>query len=61
MSVAFDTAIVFATASIVTIVLLVFGSSAGLAMALEKIPPQYNDTIAGLVIALVGVYILLVG
>lgn len=61
VTVAIDTAVVFALASILTIVLLVLGSSAGLAMALEKIPPEYNDAVAGFVIALVGVYILAVG
>lgn len=61
LGVAIDTAVVFALASIATIVLLVFGSSAGLAVALEKIPPEYNDALAGFIIALVGIYILIVG
>ncbi len=61
LSVAFDTALVFALASIVAIVLLVLASSAGLGVALEKIPPEYNEAVAGLVIALVGLYILIVG
>lgn len=61
VGVAIDTAVVFALASIATIVLLVIGSSAGLAVALEKIPPEYNDALAGFIIALVGVYILIVG
>ncbi len=61
VTVAFDTAIVFALASILTIVLLVLGSSAGFGVALEKIPPEYNEAVAGVVIALVGVYILVLG
>ncbi len=61
LAVAIDTAVVFALASIATIVLLVLGSSVGLAVALEKIPPEYNDALAGFIIALVGVYILIVG
>jgi hypothetical protein len=61
LSVAIDTALVFALASILTIVLLVLGSSAGLAVALERIPQEYNEAVAGFVIALIGVYILIVG
>jgi len=55
------TILFFAVSSIVTLLILVFAFSMGLAKALEKLPMKYNDAIAGLVIAAVGIYILVLG
>jgi len=56
-----DTAVIFALATIATLITLVLGSSLGFAKALQRLPPKYNDAVAGLVIAVVGVYVLLFG
>jgi nickel/cobalt transporter (NicO) family protein len=61
LSFAFDTAIVFATASILALLAFLLLGSAGLAKAFERIPPKYNDALVGFVIAAVGVYILVAG
>jgi nickel/cobalt transporter (NicO) family protein len=58
---AIETAAVFATASILALLLFLILGSAGLARAFEKIPPKYNDALVGFVIAAVGVYVLLAG
>jgi nickel/cobalt exporter len=58
---AFYTILVFAVSSIITLLILVLAFSKGLAKALEKLPRKYNDAIAGLVIAAVGIYILILG
>jgi nickel/cobalt transporter (NicO) family protein len=58
---AFDTAIVFAVASILALLVFLLLGSAGLAKAFERIPPKYNDSLVGFVIAVVGLYILLAG
>ena len=58
---ALDTAIVFAVASIVSLLVFLLLGSAGLAKAFEKLPPKYNDALVGFVIAAVGLYILLAG
>ena len=55
---AFDTALVFAVASIGSLLVFLLLGSAGLAKAFEKIPPKYNDALVGFVIAAVGLYIL---
>jgi len=52
---------IFAVSSIVTMLILVLAFSMGLAKALEKLPMKYNDAIAGLVIAAVGIYVLILG
>jgi len=56
---AVDTATVHAGASIASLLALLLLVSAGLAKALEKIPPKYNDALVGFVIAAVGLYVLL--
>ena len=61
LSFAFDTAVVFAIASILALLLFLMLGSAGLAKVFERIPPKYNDALVGFVIATVGVYILLAG
>jgi len=55
------TILAFAVSSIVTLLILVLAFSMGLAKTLEKLPMKYNDVIAGLVIAAVGIYILILG
>jgi hypothetical protein len=59
LSFAFDTAIVFAIASILSLLAFLLLGYAGLAKAFEKVPPKYNNALVGFVIAVVGVYILL--
>jgi nickel/cobalt exporter len=58
---AFDTAVVFAIASVAALLVFLLLGSAGLARAFEKLPPRYNDALVGFVIAAVGVYVLLAG
>lgn len=58
---AVDTALVFGTASILSLVALVLAGSMGLARALSHAPAKYNDSLVGFVIAAVGVYVLLLG
>lgn len=58
---AFDTALVFAVASVLALLVFLLLGSAGLAKAFERIPPKYNGSLVGFVIAAVGIYILLVG
>jgi hypothetical protein len=52
---------VFATASILSLILLVLAGSVGLSKVFERVPPKYNDSLVGFVIAVVGVYIILFG
>lgn len=58
---AFDTAIVFAIASVLALLVFLLLGSAGLAKAFERIPAKYNNSLVGFVIAVVGLYILFVG
>ena len=58
---AFDTALVFGVASVLALLAFLLLGSAGLAKAFERIPPKYNDSLIGFVIAVVGLYILLAG
>ena len=58
---AFDTAVVFAIASVLALLVFLLLGSAGLAKAFERIPSKYNDSLVGFVIAGVGLYILLAG
>jgi nickel/cobalt transporter (NicO) family protein len=58
---ALDTAVVFATASVLALLVFLLLGSVGLAKAFEKFPPKYNDALVGFVIAVVGLYILLAG
>lgn len=59
--VAADTALVFAAASVLSLLVLVVAGSKGLATLFEKVPPKYNDALVGFIIALVGVYVLVAG
>lgn len=55
---AIELAIVFAIASIITLLILVKLGTVGLAKTLAKIPEKYNDSIVGFVIAAIGIFIL---
>ena len=55
---AIELSVVFAAASILTLLLLVQLGTVGLAKTFEKIPEKYNDSMVGFVIAAIGVYIL---
>lgn len=55
---ALELSVVFATASILTLLLLVKLGTVGLAKTFEKIPEKYNDSLVGFVIAAIGVYVL---
>jgi len=61
LSFAFETAAVFALASILALLLFLLLGSAGLTKAFEKIRPKYNDALVGFVIAAVGAYVILAG
>ncbi len=58
---AFDAVVVFAIASVLALLVFLLLGSAGLAKAFERIPPKYNNSLVGFVIALVGLYMLLAG
>ncbi len=58
---ALDTAVVFGVASVGALLLFLLLGTFGLAKAFERMPPKYNDSLVGFVIAAVGVYILIVG
>ncbi len=58
---ALELSVVFAVASILTLLLLVQLGTAGLAKTLAKIPEKYNDSMVGFVIAAIGIYILVSG
>ena len=55
------TAAVFAVASILSLLLFVAVGTMGLSKVFERIPPKYNDALVGVVIAIVGLYVLLGG
>ncbi len=57
---AIELSVVFATASILTLLLLVQLGTMGLAKTLAKIPEKYNDSMVGFVIASIGIYVLIV-
>lgn len=58
---AIELSVVFAAASILTLLLLVQLGTVGLAKTFERIPEKYNDSMVGFVIAAIGVYILVAG
>ncbi len=53
--------LIFALASLLTLVLLVQIGTAGLAKAFERIPEKYNNSLVGIVIAIIGAYLLISG
>lgn len=56
-----DAAAVFAASSVLTLVALVWVGSMGLEGVFARIPEKYNDAMVGVVVALVGVYVLIFG
>jgi nickel/cobalt exporter len=61
ITLAVDTAVVFAAASISSLVLLVLLGSMGFARVFSRTPAKYNDGLVGFVVAAVGAYILVFG
>ena len=57
---ALELSVVFAAASIATLLLLVQLGTMGLAKSLAKIPEKYNDSMVGFVIVAIGIYVLVV-
>jgi nickel/cobalt exporter len=57
---AIELSIIFATASILTLLLLVQLGTMGLVKTLAKIPEKYNDSMVGFVIMAIGIYVLIV-
>lgn len=55
---ALELSVVFAIASILTLLLLVQLGTVGLAKTFEKIPEKYNDSLVGFVVAIIGIYVL---
>ena len=55
---ALELSVVFAAASILTMLLLVQLGKFGLAKTFARIPAKYNDSMVGFVIAAIGIYIL---
>ena len=60
-SFALKLSVVFATASILTLLLLVQLGKVGLAKTFAKIPEKYHDSMVGFVIAAIGIYIIVSG
>jgi nickel/cobalt exporter len=58
---AIDAAVVFGSASIFSLLVLVLLGSWGLDKFFEKVPPKYNNALVGFVVASVGAYIVLFG
>ncbi|MGI0058557.1 MAG: hypothetical protein ACREBJ_02215, partial [Nitrosotalea sp.] len=56
---ALELSVVFAVASILTLLLLVQLGTAGLVKTLAKIPEKYNDSMVGFVIMAIGIYVLI--
>jgi len=57
---ALELSVVFAVASIATLLLLVQLGTVGLAKTIAKIPEKYNDSMVGFVIMAIGIYVLVV-
>ena len=57
---ALELSVVFAAASILTLLLLVQLGTMGLVKTLAKIPEKYNDSMVGFVIMAIGIYVLTV-
>ena len=57
---ALELSVVFAAASILTLLLLVQLGTMGLVKTLAKIPEKYNDSMVGFVIMAIGIYVLVV-
>ena len=57
---ALELSVIFAAASILTLLLLVQLGTVGLMKTLAKIPEKYNDSMVGFVIMAIGIYVLVV-
>lgn len=57
---AIELSVIFAAASILTLLLLVQLGTMGLVKTLAKIPEKYNDSMVGFVIMAIGIYVLVV-
>ena len=57
---ALELSVVFAAASILTLLLLVQLGTMGLVKTLARIPEKYNDSMVGFVIMAIGIYVLVV-
>ena len=57
---ALELSVVFAAASILTLLLLVQLGTRGLVKTLARIPEKYNDSMVGFVIMAIGIYVLVV-
>jgi len=57
---AIELSVIFAAASILTLLLLVQLGTMGLVKTLAKIPEKYNDSMVGFVIMIIGIYVLVV-
>lgn len=57
---AIELSVIFAAASIITLLLLVQLGMLGLVKTLAKIPEKYNDSMVGFVIMAIGIYVLVV-
>lgn len=57
---AIELSVIFAAASILTLLLLVQLGTMGLVKTLAKIPEKYNDSMVGFVIMTIGIYVLVV-
>ena len=58
---AIDTAVVFGSVSMLSLLIFVLLGSWGLDRVFEKAPPKYNAALVGFVVAAVGVYVVLFG
>jgi len=58
---AIDLSVVFAVASILSLVILVQAGTLGLAKTFERVPEKYNDSLIGFVIVAVGIYVIVAG
>ena len=56
-----DTALVFAAASVLSLLLLILAGSMGIARIMARAPAKVNDALVGFVVAAVGAYVLLFG
>jgi len=61
MGLAVETAMTFAVASLLSLLLLVSVGSMGLSKVFERVPAKYNNALVGFVIAAVGAYVLFLG
>ncbi|MDC8453696.1 MAG: hypothetical protein LV477_12405 [Candidatus Nitrosotalea sp.] len=57
---AIELSVIFAIASIITLLLLVQLGTMGLAKTLARIPEKYTDSMVGFVIMVIGIYVLIV-